>query len=682
MPITNDNLVEGPETIQLRLRNPTGGAALGDQMTAVLTIIDDDPEIAFAVGKTTASRGSENSTPARLTVTLANPSKQIVTVDYDVAGGSATGGGVDYTLPAGRLTFRPGQTTAVITIPIVNDSSFEPDETIVVRLSNPVNAFLGSGSVATYTIVDDDKPTDPAGSTQASALAVDLVTMPRQVLTNTLSKFDSDMYRVDLQAGDYLAIDVDPGSRVPLIASTLLITAPDGTVQTVGDSREPDTGVITQNPAFGLRATTSGTYYLFLKTAAKFDSGYTLELHRLALAEGTQDPAALQQKGPMYAFLHDNGDGSGTLSFTGPTGYGFAITGNWQRTTFHSSTLVTSTYKVTGSLTLQTAFGAVPLQVPADKTFTVTTKPSTFGGVFGEVKSIQAQLLGSLDNFTGPFTARFEKAGAMLGFSAPTATWQIELGSQLRADHPNGQVLDGVPYLISTPNATGHFQFGTKSFDLSPPKVGEQPFFAIEPSDAMLYVSVPHEDGFAFAASMHGRIPYQPLHAPTIPGADTVGQFFGHIFVTGTFEFKVYFVTVDVDGAITVNLDANHDGQLLAGSGNASQLFHGDFAALGPVFRDIDVGVNGIISLGSWQAQLGKLFHFDVQLGDVSTVFNGPQGDLWVSGTAGGLNPLADTPFKNFVMTNNDVFEAAIFGDGLSGQLQHAAKCRRNPTRL
>ena len=242
--------------------------------------------------------------------------------------------------------------------------------------------------------------------------------MPRQVLTNTLSKFDSDMYRVDLQAGDYLAIDVDPNSRVPLMASTLLITAPDGTVQTVGDSREPDTGVITQNPAFGLRATTSGTYYLFLKTAAKFDSGYTLELHRLALAEGTQDPAALQQKGPMYAFLHDNGDGSGTLSFTGPTGYGFAITGNWQRTTFHSSTLVTSTYTVTGSLTLQTAFGAVPLQVPADKTFTVTTKPSTFGGVFGEVKSIQAQLLGSLDNFTGPFTARFEKAGAMLGLSA------------------------------------------------------------------------------------------------------------------------------------------------------------------------------------------------------------------------------------------------------------------------
>jgi hypothetical protein len=121
---------------------------------------------------------------------------------------------------------------------------------------------------------------------------------------------------------------------------------------------------------------------------------------------------------------------------------------------------------------------------------------------------------------------------------------------------------------------------------------------------------------------------------------------------------------VSVDGAITVNLDANGDGQLLAGVGNASQLLHGDLAALAPVFHDIDVGVNGIISLGGWQGQLGQILKVDVKLGDVSTVFNGREGGLWVSGTAGGFNPLAGTPFKNFVMTNNDKFEAALFGDG------------------
>jgi hypothetical protein len=90
---------------------------------------------------------------------------------------------------------------------------------------------------------------------------------------------------------------------------------------------------------------------------------------------------------------------------------------------------------------------------------------------------------------------------------------------------------------------------------------------------------------------------------------------------------------------------------------------HGDLGALSQVFHDIDVGVNGVISLGGWQAELGKLLKADVQLGDVSTVFNGPQGDLLVNGTAGGFNPLAGTPFKNFVITNNDVFQMALYGD-------------------
>ncbi|HUT29502.1 MAG TPA: lamin tail domain-containing protein, partial [Sedimentisphaerales bacterium] len=103
-----------------------------------------------------ASSGPETYTPVLLAVSVYNPpGDQTVTVNYSATGGTATGGGEDYTLAAGMLTFDPGQTTPeYISITIENDGQPEPDETIQVTLAGPVNAELGVNSQHVYTILD------------------------------------------------------------------------------------------------------------------------------------------------------------------------------------------------------------------------------------------------------------------------------------------------------------------------------------------------------------------------------------------------------------------------------------------------------------------------------------------------------------------------------------------------
>ena len=142
---------------------------------------------------TTSSSGAESVSSKAITVDLSSASTQNVTVDYAVTG-TATGSGTDYTLANGTLTINAGSTSGTITIAsIVNDTLDEPNETVIVTLSNPSNATLGSDdTVHTYTINDnDDAPvvdfnatsSNGAESTSSKALTVDLSAASSQNVT-------------------------------------------------------------------------------------------------------------------------------------------------------------------------------------------------------------------------------------------------------------------------------------------------------------------------------------------------------------------------------------------------------------------------------------------------------------------------------------------------------------------
>lgn len=166
--VVDDEVTEPNETVTITLKNPNG-AALGTISQHTYVIEDDDsgPASTFVGFATAASSASESAGAATLQVSLDAAAEAVTSVDYAVTGGTA--GGADFTLAAGTVTFNIGDTLQEIPLTILSDSTVEPDETVIVTLSNPVGASLGSISAHTLTILDDDKPVVSVVASDADA---------------------------------------------------------------------------------------------------------------------------------------------------------------------------------------------------------------------------------------------------------------------------------------------------------------------------------------------------------------------------------------------------------------------------------------------------------------------------------------------------------------------------------
>ena len=134
------------------------------------------PSLTITVVRSTTAEGDDGSPlkpwmPLVFKVSLSEASTRTVTVDYQDAGTGTATPGTDYrwagvtetgigTRPvvAGTLTIPPGYESAPLfwVLP-TGDALHEPDETVVVSLSNPTNATISVGT-ATGTIIDDDGP--------------------------------------------------------------------------------------------------------------------------------------------------------------------------------------------------------------------------------------------------------------------------------------------------------------------------------------------------------------------------------------------------------------------------------------------------------------------------------------------------------------------------------------------
>lgn len=153
VPIIGDTVAEDHETYTFYIYNPSSNAQLGTS-TATGTITNDDSgTLSISQSGTSVA---ENGGSKTYTVTLSATPTSNVTVNYATGNGTATAGS-DYTTKSGTLTFNAGTTTLsqTFSVPILDDSIQENDETYTVSLSNPANATITTSSVTT-TITDDD----------------------------------------------------------------------------------------------------------------------------------------------------------------------------------------------------------------------------------------------------------------------------------------------------------------------------------------------------------------------------------------------------------------------------------------------------------------------------------------------------------------------------------------------
>jgi ribosomal protein L35AE/L33A len=167
--ILDDVEVEGNETFDLELSNPTGGATLGAQDTAVVTIIDDDVEdpgtLQFSAADYSVGEGDGS---VEITVTRMDGSSGAASVKVVTSNGTAKKN-KDYEKTAEKLKWDDGEAgSKTFTVAILDDSKDEGDETFKLKLKKAKGAELGSQIKAEVTIIDDDSSTGEPGTLQFS----------------------------------------------------------------------------------------------------------------------------------------------------------------------------------------------------------------------------------------------------------------------------------------------------------------------------------------------------------------------------------------------------------------------------------------------------------------------------------------------------------------------------------
>jgi hypothetical protein len=122
-------------------------------------ITDNDVPATISVNDTTVAEGTLIQNSASFTVSLNGQSEKPISVQLTREAGTATPNSDFQNFGPDTLQFPVGTTSKTYLIPIIQDNTFERDETFFVNLINPTNSTIADGQGQATITNDDAQPT-------------------------------------------------------------------------------------------------------------------------------------------------------------------------------------------------------------------------------------------------------------------------------------------------------------------------------------------------------------------------------------------------------------------------------------------------------------------------------------------------------------------------------------------
>ena len=116
------------------------------------------PTVSFTTANTSSPESVGGASSVTVTATLIGAATTAVIVPISYAGSAILG--MDYSFTGGgapsSITIPVGSTSWTASFSVLNDNTYEPNETVTLAMGTPSGATLGANSTFTHTITNDD----------------------------------------------------------------------------------------------------------------------------------------------------------------------------------------------------------------------------------------------------------------------------------------------------------------------------------------------------------------------------------------------------------------------------------------------------------------------------------------------------------------------------------------------